>query len=743
MHYYFRLPAGKIERGRSSHNDDVKWDIRAEGGGVVAPPSVHPSGRIYEWVDGHGPETIKPAPKGLWRGEGATVEDEGDSESPRSLLSHLLNNVPAEGGRNNWLTQVAGHYAKALGFEDAFESSVRMAAGQLEPALPEEEIAKLIKSIWTSERAKEGRAVPDVDEAGEAKDDWRRNLVEPTEDNGWLVSALNRILCQVRDRSTSRDDGVQTALKPWMDADIRVLGVIGSGAERAYEVELKRVKGETVQDTLPAETVADPRALNRWLSGYGVSIAPPDEIWPARIPQSARMLRYLEAQEAAAMEAVTTLGWHEQTEAFITHEGVIRKDGAGAHETVRPAHQLTNWAPYRYGHSGTKEAASVLRDVLTFHDETVAAVFGAWWAATLLKPQIHQVSSQFPFMALEATSESGKTTGFFSLMMQLSGYNGGSGSTTRAAFRDSLSAHKSGIVWLDDLDTLETHMELLRQVTVEGTLIKKGTDHHSQVSSSLRAALVVSGENLGMREQKALLDRAILLDVPSPVGRRSVKGDWPQWDDILDLRASHPDLTEYAGSIVELALGQIDMVKRIKELRDGAGRFADKGAVLRLGARILRAILDGDDHGMVELVDQWVADTEDLGQENTLTLKVIPAALSRGGWPQHPSLPDSTRRKIATPVYLEQEGDDVVGIMFSPKLLAQFMRDTYARTASRVESEEALIQQARALKLGGSRERVKLRDEFGRVGDSNVRHWYWRIEGDLKDRVLERSHGGD
>ncbi len=48
-HYYFRAPAGELIRN-SAGNLGKGLDIRGEGGYVVAPPSLHPSGRLYQWL---------------------------------------------------------------------------------------------------------------------------------------------------------------------------------------------------------------------------------------------------------------------------------------------------------------------------------------------------------------------------------------------------------------------------------------------------------------------------------------------------------------------------------------------------------------------------------------------------------------------------------------------------------------------------------------------------------------------
>lgn len=50
-HSYFKAPPGI----KSSANAEHGVDVRAEGGYIVAPPSIHPSGAPYEWVTGASP----------------------------------------------------------------------------------------------------------------------------------------------------------------------------------------------------------------------------------------------------------------------------------------------------------------------------------------------------------------------------------------------------------------------------------------------------------------------------------------------------------------------------------------------------------------------------------------------------------------------------------------------------------------------------------------------------------------
>lgn len=55
-HYYF----AKSGAGNRARLLDAPIDFRGNGGYVVAPPSIHPSGRVYRWAEGRGPEQPLP-----------------------------------------------------------------------------------------------------------------------------------------------------------------------------------------------------------------------------------------------------------------------------------------------------------------------------------------------------------------------------------------------------------------------------------------------------------------------------------------------------------------------------------------------------------------------------------------------------------------------------------------------------------------------------------------------------------
>lgn len=60
-HLIYAMPEG-ADYGNAKGNLPAWLDIRGYGGQFVAPPSLHPSGRRYEWEPGYGPHEMTPQP---------------------------------------------------------------------------------------------------------------------------------------------------------------------------------------------------------------------------------------------------------------------------------------------------------------------------------------------------------------------------------------------------------------------------------------------------------------------------------------------------------------------------------------------------------------------------------------------------------------------------------------------------------------------------------------------------------
>jgi integrase len=143
-HYYWQHPGG------SGLGNWVRkmpgCDLRADGGYVVAPPSVHPSGERYEWmIEMESREALAEAPLWLIEMCGAKhlavalpEEDEWYTQALKGAK---------EGQRNDLAARLAGRYL-AMGMSRS-ETEVFMLAWNKKnkPPLPEAELIRTINSI--------------------------------------------------------------------------------------------------------------------------------------------------------------------------------------------------------------------------------------------------------------------------------------------------------------------------------------------------------------------------------------------------------------------------------------------------------------------------------------------------------------------------------------------------------------------------------------------------------------------
>lgn len=603
-HLHFRIREDD-QRAWESHSDEhIGYDFRGDGGGVVLPPSVHKSGRVYEWLDGD----LLDAPE-ILRKENQPKQEQARATgrvTGASTLAELLDLPPDDPGRgNNWLARVAGHLAKLdRRYYDRYLGLLRNINWASVDPIEETAFMKTVESIWNAENSK---------------------TEVHSQDNGWLIGDGSRLYTLV-EVGSGEDKKLMSA--EWADFDVTVRSITrASDGTMVYTVDLITDDHTYNGVQLDPAIFSTDSKLTQWLATRGATILPPPYDKYAGHSARARLHKYLRHQQAQSSNAVRYLGWNNELKEFIVHEGVITPDvQIRPHDGSVPDSVLTSWAPYCYGVVAEQEAIEVLKEVLTYQDETVTSVFAAWWVMCLLKGRFQ--ASQFPFMSIEAPSESGKTTGYFALMIAMAGNTSGHGQYTAPSFRDALAGHRNGITWLDDMTEITGLQDTIRQVTAEGHTSKKGTDRRETETVQLLCPLVVSGEGLGtVMSEKAMRDRAIQLEVTSPKGRRSLKDpSRPQWDDIQELMARYggkpENLTAVAGTLVSLVHRRADMLAGLKDLRTTSGRHGDKMAIIRMGARILADITDDASH--VERVDTWCAGQTDEGSVNYAIGEIIP-----------------------------------------------------------------------------------------------------------------------
>jgi hypothetical protein len=117
-HYWI---AGEMRSSRIGFVPGV--DLKANGGYVIAPPSIHPSGRRYRWLAGHGPDDVLPVQPPRWL---ADLID--PPPTPRASWEPLTERPTAQALRYAWAALEAEASAVAGAAEHTRNNTLNRAA---------------------------------------------------------------------------------------------------------------------------------------------------------------------------------------------------------------------------------------------------------------------------------------------------------------------------------------------------------------------------------------------------------------------------------------------------------------------------------------------------------------------------------------------------------------------------------------------------------------------------------------
>lgn len=155
-HYYFRHPGGAVANAVRVRPG---LDVRADGGYVVAPPSLHASGRRYAWLDGLSPDDVALAPAPYWLVEALQVRRKAAGRTADEWAVLLAQGVE-EGQRNATLASLAGLLLRH-GVKPLVTLSLLLAwnDARCRPPLASDEVASVVRSIARREelRRQQGR----------------------------------------------------------------------------------------------------------------------------------------------------------------------------------------------------------------------------------------------------------------------------------------------------------------------------------------------------------------------------------------------------------------------------------------------------------------------------------------------------------------------------------------------------------------------------------------------------------
>jgi hypothetical protein len=143
-HFYFSHP-GKSVRNRAGLMPGV--DLRGDGGCVVAPPSVHRSGKRYAWRKGHAPGETAVAPLPDWLlapVRGGKAQGGHSSAHWRRLVREGI----GEGERNATIASLAGHlFHRDVDAQVVLELLLTWNRVRCRPPLSDHEVARVVESI--------------------------------------------------------------------------------------------------------------------------------------------------------------------------------------------------------------------------------------------------------------------------------------------------------------------------------------------------------------------------------------------------------------------------------------------------------------------------------------------------------------------------------------------------------------------------------------------------------------------
>lgn len=146
LHILFRHPGGKIPNSAGKLGPGI--DGRGDGGYIVAPPSLHMSGRLYETSADHHPDAVPLADMPDW----LLRLTRADPRRPAGRRVEEWRGVVAatvpEGRRNHTIAELSGHLlAKGVDPHVCLDLMVSFNTTHCRPSLSEREVAKTVANI--------------------------------------------------------------------------------------------------------------------------------------------------------------------------------------------------------------------------------------------------------------------------------------------------------------------------------------------------------------------------------------------------------------------------------------------------------------------------------------------------------------------------------------------------------------------------------------------------------------------
>ena len=181
QHLFFRMPEGTTIGNSTGIIPGV--DIRGEGGLIIAPPSLHNSGRSYEWAIGCAPGEVEIAECPPWLLELVTAPRSRRRDSMDSPDQPII-----EGSRNSTLASLAGTMRRRGMTQEAIEHALIAENNKrCNPPLSEDEVLEIAQSISRYPQAPKEYPLTELGNAERLRDRFGEDLRYCQPWGKWLV----------------------------------------------------------------------------------------------------------------------------------------------------------------------------------------------------------------------------------------------------------------------------------------------------------------------------------------------------------------------------------------------------------------------------------------------------------------------------------------------------------------------------------------------------------------------------